>query len=413
MELFDHQKKIIDENKSKVGLFLGTGSGKTRTALLLARGNTLIICPKTQKEDKNWEREVEKLNLDLRITVKSKEEFRKIASTWFAHFDTIIVDEAHTCLGVTPAIKWVEKVAYPKTSQLFEELAKFVERTQPDRLYLVTATPTRNPMCVWGAGRLLGKNWNFYEWRQTFYHQLNIPRREIWVPKNDNITKDRLAKSVQSIGYVGRLEDYFDVPDQIYRTVYVDLTTEQKKRIKELPMEYPDPLVLLGKKHQVENGSLKGNEFSDGEYFNNEKIEKIKDFAIEFPKMIVFAKYTAQIIQIGQEMTDMGKKIFILTGSTVDRGSLLSEASKCDNYVFICQSQVSAGWELPNCPVMIYASMSYSITDRIQSEGRIHRANNLKKNLYITLVTRGGIDEAVYKSIENKKDFSERIYLKS
>ena len=36
--LYEHQKKIIKENKLKCGLFLGTGASKTRTALEMAAG---------------------------------------------------------------------------------------------------------------------------------------------------------------------------------------------------------------------------------------------------------------------------------------------------------------------------------------------------------------------------------------
>ena len=46
--LYEHQLKIITDNRKKTGIFLGTGSGKTLIALSLARGKTLIIAPKTQ-----------------------------------------------------------------------------------------------------------------------------------------------------------------------------------------------------------------------------------------------------------------------------------------------------------------------------------------------------------------------------
>lgn len=411
MQLYKHQQKIIDEDPKKCGLFLGTGSGKTRVALLLARGNTLVICPKTQKEDKNWEREAEKLGLDIKLMVISKETFRRDAHE-LKYIDTVIVDEAETCLGATPNIKWVKKQPVVRASQLFDELCTFIKRISPSRIYLCTATITRSPMTVWGASQVLGKDWNFYEWRQAFYYRLPMPGREVWMAKNDSETKDRLAKAVQSLGYVGRLEDYFDVPEQTYKTEYVELTAEQKKRIKELSIEYPDPLVLVGKKHQVENGTLKGNEFSETEFFGNEKIEKLKDYVIEFPKMVVFAKYKEQIEQIREAMVKLSKKVFILTGETIDRGAMLAEANQCEDYVFICQSQISAGWELPNCPVIVFASLDWSITSYLQGLGRIHRANNLKKNLYIHLVSRNGIDEKVYKCIMNKQDFNLAIYNK-
>lgn len=408
--IYKHQLEIIREDKPRTGLFLGTGSGKTLIALSLARGKTLVICPKTQKEDRNWEREAQKNKIKIDLTVISKEEFRKRAAL-LKPFDTIIVDEAHTCLGVTPNIRWVKKQAIPKTSQLFEELGLYLQRTQPKRVYLCTATILRSPMTVWGAAKILGQAWDFYQFRQTFYFRLPMPGREVWTPKVDDATKQRLADAVKKLGYVGRLEDYFDVPDQNYKTIHVDLTAKQKARIKEMLLEYPDPLVRVGKIHQIENGILNGDEFSDDEEFENEKLEKLLEFSIEFPRMIVFAKYTRQIMQMSAMFGNAGKDVFVMTGDTKMRGGLIEEAKKSNNYVFICQAQISAGWELPECPVMVFASRTYSFVDYDQALGRIQRANNIKKNLYINLVTRGGVDEAVDKCISQKQDFNEKLYL--
>lgn len=409
MELFAHQEKIINEDPLVCGLWLGTGSGKTLIALRLAYGKTLVIAPKTQREDMNWERELKKNNIDLDLTVISKEEFRKVHST-LPRFDTVIGEEAHTLLGVTPNIRWKNKQPIPKTSQLFETLDSFIKKTKPGRVYLCTATIIKNPMTVWGASKILGYNYDFYQWRNIFYTRLSIPGREIWVPKKDNETKERLAKIVRKIGYTGRLEDYFDVPDQTFKTIYLELNKEQKARIKTLPLEYPDPIVLIGKRHQVENGVLSGDEYSEPEVYNNDKLEKIVELSEEFPRMIIFAKYRSQIEQIALRMKKEDKKIFVLTGDTKDRGKLILEAKNTQEYVFVAQAQISAGWELPECPVMIFASMTYSYVDYAQGIGRILRVNNLKKNLYIHLITKGGVDEAVYKCIMNKQDFDEKIY---
>lgn len=161
-KLYDHQKKIVAEDKQITGLWLGTGAGKTRTALMLAEGQTLVICPKTQKEDRNWQRELENMvkdGLEPRLkglVVMSKEEFRRDASDLSA-FSTVIVDEAHTCLGVTPNVRYVKRQAIPKTSQLFEALYNYLQRTNPKRLYLCSATIMKSPFTVWAAGVLLGK----------------------------------------------------------------------------------------------------------------------------------------------------------------------------------------------------------------------------------------------------------------
>ncbi len=406
-KLYDHQKKIVDAEPKQTGLFLGTGSGKTLTALLLARGKTLVICPKTQKEDRNWEREAQKNKLSLDLTVMSKETFRRDAGT-LKKFDTIIVDEAHTCLGVTPNTRQRKKVTIPRASQTFEALEAYIELHRPERLYLCTATIMRSPMTVWGAAKLLGKDWDFHQFRHTFYVKLPMPGREVYVVKKDNETKDRLAAAVRKLGFTGRLEEYFDVPDQTYRTVTIELSDDQKRRIKDMKLEFPEPIVRVGKIHQIENGVLSGDEFSKPEVFKNGKIDAILDLAEEFPRMVVFAKYTAQIEQIQKALTEAGFATWTLTGATKDREGVIRQANELDG-VFIVQAQISAGWEVPRTPVMVFASRTYSFVDYDQAIGRIQRANNIKKNLYITLVS-GDVDKAVDMCISQKQDFNERIY---
>lgn len=433
MKLYDHQKKIIDEDPKKTGLWLGTGSGKTRIALALARGSVLVICPKTQKEDGNWEREYTTMRgIDPFIPIPgtttstiyspnnmlhviSKETFRRDHAI-LPRFGTVIVDEAHTCLGVTPNTRYRNKKEIPKASQLFEALDEYLMRTKPERLYLCTATIMKSPMTVWAAVKLLSGSdamvmAHFFAFRNEFYTRLPMPGREVWVPKSDTKSKTELASIVKDIGYTGRLQDFFDVPDQTFKTEHIELTQKQKDRIKQLVLEYPEQIVRVGKRHQVENGVLSGDEFSTGEQFDNGKIDRIIDYASEFPRMVVFAKYRAQIDAIGSELRRRSYKVLTLTGDTKDRGHVIDEAKASEQCVFIAQAQISAGWELPDFPVMIFASMTYSLVDRLQSEGRILRANALKKNLYITLIVKGGIDEAVFRSISNKQDFHERQFI--
>ncbi len=410
MSLYKHQLDIITENPARTGLFMGTGSGKTLTALCLARGKTLVICPKTQKEDRNWERENEKNKLNVDLTVISKETFKRDHAT-LPQFMTVIIDEAHTCLGMTPNTRQRNKIIIPKSSQIFEAVWDYLIRIQyPSRIYLVTATIIKSPMTVFAAAKLLQHNLDFYRFRDMFYVRLPMPGREVWVPKNDSATKDKLAHLVRKLGYIGRLEDYFDVPEQTYKTFHIELTKKQKDRIKDMAIEYPDPIVRCGKIHQIENGILTADEFSSGEEFENGKIEKILELALEFPRMIIFVKYTKQIGAIAGNLMAKDYKVLIMKGDTKDRGKVLEEAKNASECIFIVQAQISAGWELPSYPCMVFASRTYSFVDYDQGLGRIQRADHIKKNLYINLVVKGGVDEAVDKCLKNKQSFNERLY---
>lgn len=405
MKLYFHQQKIINEDPKKCGLFLGTGSGKSLTALHLAKGKTLVICPKTTAEDGTWTK-----NFFGNIAVVSKETFRR---DWqdYPRFDTIIIDEAHTVCGISPVFKWVNKKPVPKTSQLFDACYQFIQKTNPERLYLLTATPVRNPLAVFALGCLLGK-WGlaqFDNFRRNFYVPVNMNHREVYIAKKDEESQQKLGRLVQSIGYTGRLSDFADVPEQTHRVVNVPLTKEQQAKLKELPLEFPDPLVLVGKKHQVEQGVLKGNEFEESQTFPTGKLEVIEDLYEEFGKVLVFAKYTEQIELIERHMIQFCP-VFTLTGATKDRGEVINLAEKVPSCVVIAQTEVSAGWEVPSIRCTIFASLSYSVVSYVQALGRTLRINNLQKNLYIYLNS-GDIDKRVYKSVvEDKMDFHESIY---
>lgn len=426
MKFYDHQQKIIDADVPKRGKWLGTGTGKTRTALALSRGTALVICPKTQKDDGNWERELVNLAVDAgkvyditdvpmdALTTITFDMFKRDHET-LPRFDTVIVDEAHGMFGVTPNTRFRKKVEIPKASQRFEALDAYLERTKPDRYYPCSATIIKSPFTVWAAGKTLANPvmrydmTGFYAFRHEFYTRLPMPGREVYVPKTDAATKEKLAAIVRELGDIGRLEDFFDVPEQTFITKKIELTQQQKDRIKELRFEYPEPIVRIGKKHQVENGVLAPDEFSPGETFANGKIDAILEYAAEFPRMVVFAKYRAQINAIQEALTDAGYHTWTLAGDTKDRKEVIRQANELDG-VLICQAQISAGWEVKPTPVMIFASRTYSWVDYDQALGRIQRADAIKKNLYINLVARGGVDEAVDRALLNKQDFNERIY---
>ena len=115
--LYEHQKKILKDNKTKHGIFLGTGGGKTRVALELAEGRTLVVCPKQQREDKTWQNNALKFGIKIDLTVISKEDFRRDWGSLNAT-DTLIIDECHNNLGVQPEVRQKNRIQVPKTSQI-------------------------------------------------------------------------------------------------------------------------------------------------------------------------------------------------------------------------------------------------------------------------------------------------------
>ena len=419
LPLYDHQKKIIDADPLKCGLFLGTGASKTRTALVLAEGDTLVICPKQQRDDKTWERENKKWETNKGVMVISKEDLRKIWDD-LPHFDTVIIDEVHNNLGVMPAYVQRNKVQIPKTSQIFDATKKFLEKHPPKRLYLLSATPAPKPMSVWAIGVLLGNNWDFHQFRNKYYTEVRIGGvRRIWLPKKTEEIKQELANLIKRLGYTGSLNDFFDVPEQTHKVIEIDLTAEQKVAVTDMSFSEPDPLVRRARLRTIENGVLYGKKIVEGEnktdtmsdetiIFKNNKIPYILERAQEFPKLLIFANYTAQIQEIEKALKKEGYNVSTLTGATKDRSFIHKVNESPHPHIIIAQCAISSGYELPTFPCVIYASKSFRHVDYEQSTGRVLRSNALKKNLYIHLVVKG-CDMDCHDTVMNGQDFQERL----
>ena len=419
-KLYEHQIKIIKEDKHKCGLFLGTGASKTRTALELAEGSVLVICPKQQRDDQTWERENEKWGTDKKLSVISKEDLRKIWEE-LPYYDTVIIDECHNNLGVRPEYVQRKGIQIPATSQIFEATKKFLEKHPPKRLYLLSATPVPKPMAMWGIGILLGQNWDFYKFRQVYYTEVRVGgTRRIWMVKRGEEVKQRLADLIKRFGYTGAISDFVDVPDQIDKTVYIDLSTEQKKALQDLQFREADALVRASRARTIENGVLYGKKIEelDGKidqmtnfttFFKSNKIDYILERAQEFSKLLLFVNYTAQIEEIARTLRQEGYKVYTLTGSTKDRSFIKKVDESDEPCIIIAQSSVSAGWEAPSFPCVIFVSLSWRVVDHIQARGRVLRMNKLKKNLYIYLIVKGGKDDDCYKAIMSGNDFIEKM----
>lgn len=427
MELIaSHQEEFARTAPAHCGLFDGTGCGKTRTALHAVRdcdGSVLVIAPKSSVQKRQWQHEARVLGMAEPLVI-SKEDFRR-DHLKLGRFRAVIIDESHNHFGVTTATRSVRKVVRPKASQLFEATVWYVETHKPDRLILATATPNKTPLAVWAAGRILGRQWDYAKFRHEFYTsfpmQMGYRAVDVFTPRRDPESMERLAAITRGLGRVLRLEDIRDVPEQTFRTVEFGLTKAQTDMLRELPNRFTDAGSLRTKRHQVENGVLYEDVFDPvtkrvarmSESIANEKIGYVLERATEFKKMVVFANYRRQVSDIARALREDGhENVFELTGDTKDRKALWEAAEALDSAYIVAQAGVSSEWEFKTCPVVIWASLSNKSLDYIQGRGRIQRYDAVKANLYIHLVTdyRGSVDRRWFDCIMTGRDYNEALF---
>ncbi len=369
--------------------------------------------------DCTWQKNDSKFRLWKDLTVINYDMFWR---KWeeMPYFDTVILDEGHRALGVLPATRQRNGVAIPNTSKTFEAILRYLQRHKPKRFYICTATPMGKPMNVWALAKLFGKNWDFFKFRAAFYFPTMMGRRQVWMPKKDEATRQRLALAVQKLGYTGALSDFMDVPEQTHKTIKIELSDEQKRAIKTLDEEEADPLVRRSRLRTIENGVLYAkkveslNEKEDvmvkeTKHFKNSKIDYIVERAQEFPKLFVFAAYTAQVHAIADALRKEGHEVKTVVGSTGDRATVFDEMEKMKRGIVVVASQICEGYRVPSAPCMIFASKSNRFVAYDQGKGRILDGQHLKRNLYIHLVVPDGADADCHASIMSGVDFQEKL----
>lgn len=395
MKLYNHQKEILKKNPKKYLVAWKTGVAKTLPAILWANqfSSALVIVPKHLKEQ--WkERLLNSPVKTLRFKIVTKEEFRRDFDK-LAGYESIIVDEAHYFSGMK--------------STMSKNLIKYIKKHNVENIWLLTATPyLSTPWNIYRLAQILGHDWSYWSFKSKFFYDIKMGTRMI--PKVKNNIEEDLAELVNKIGETKTLEECFDVPEQTDVVEFFERNKKQDKAIKEMTENETNPAVRYNYIHQIENGTLKGDEFNENQIFNCDKHDRIMELITEDDKVAIFCRYNLEIEQLKEKLSKDGRNIYIVNGSVKEKSDVFKAIEADDKCIAIINSACSEGYELPSIGTIIYTSLSWSYKDYAQSRGRFLRSNALKKNTYIHLVNKGGVDESVYDSMMRKEDFDATIF---
>lgn len=405
MELYAHQQEIIDRNPQMYGLWHGTGTGKTVTAIALSdqnAGSTLVVVPnmggmliakwKKAIADFSWQHE-------SAWKIVTKEQFRRDFKL-LDRFDNIIWDEAHA-------------VGNPK-SATHKALKAYIKVRKPRCVWLLTATPYLSdaPMSVLAYGTLLGRDdWKWPDFRQRFYREKYYGRRVVFEPKPG--IEEELGALMREIGNVVRLQDCIDLPEHVYEEEVFEPTREQGALKKEIAAKESNPIVLYGKYHQIAQGVLLGNEYMADKSCHAHKNDRVLELATIHPKLAVFSRYNAHLNLLADMLAEADIPHAIINGETKDKPDVAAMLERSPRAVALIQCATAQGYELPSFTAICYASASFDYIHYVQSLGRFDRANQepVRRVIY-HLITKGSLDEDVMVALKNKESFSLALHLK-
>ena len=430
LELNDIQKEILAVDPKRLLISAGTGAGKTALSLLLSEGRVLVVSPKTNRIDQNFKRDAELLGIEPPLHI-SKEDFVKNEP---GAFDTLILDEVEWAFGVEPNTYRKNGFEYIKTSGIHDAVYNYIQKYQPKRIYLLSATPCEKRMQAWAAARLLGVLTKpDFESFTNFREVTHTPRPRgysvLWLEKKTEKSKKRVREFLQTFGYFKEMDK---VPPNIIN-VPINLTEVQLEKIRATGEKYPEKKTSDSSDAIDENSAVR-NTIKYGiecgvftEYLFDDDAHTQKKISTEIPNNylpelvnivnkeqnpIIFAQYIKQIDIIKNYLlTHTNYNVAVITGSIkeYDRAKALYDIAHVPNTVLGCQSSISAGWQSLISSATIFASVT-RWRHYQQGIGRNSRYQNRHevKNVYQLYL--GPVSQHIWEDIiDQRKDFNESL----
>lgn len=323
-----------------------------------------------------------------------------------AKFDAVIVDEAN-------AFKSVQTRRWKMFSQLINEDV---------RLILMTGTPaSQSPEDAFGLAKLICPDRVprfFGGWKDMVMQKISMFK---WIPRPR--ANDLVYNALQpAIRYTK--EQCLDLPDIMYETREVPLTTQQEKYYETLKKQML--IEAAGEEISAVNAAAKLNKLlqiscgavysDDGEtiYFDvsnrlNE-LEAVIDESLH--KVIVFAPFTHTIEIIEAFLNKKKISCAVINGavSANRRAAIINSfQTEVDPRVVIIQPQAAAhGVTLTAANTVVWFGPTSSVETYLQANARAHRKGQNHK-VTVVMIQGSAAEAKMYKMLNDKVDSHERL----
>lgn len=310
--------------------------------------------------------------------------------------------------------------------------------------YLLTGTPIlRNGMDIFFPYRILDKGEtfgvNFYAFRAKYFSDANARRAgtQGYFPNfvaNAN-TYEELNKKIYAKAHRAVKSECMDLPPFVRITEPVELSPEQRKAYKQMRDEYVTfldhetksgkPVAVVAQLAitkalrllQIASGFAKAEDGNEYEFKKTPRLERLQELLEELTpdnKVIVWASFKNNYIQIAKVCDELGIQYASLHGETKDKDAemdLFRNNPACR--VIIANQQAGGiGVNLIEASYAIYYSRNFSLEADLQSEARNYRGGTAALHSKVTRIDMYApetIDELVTEALANKLNIAEKI----
>lgn len=422
--LLKHQKEAYEKLKNiKVGaLYMDMGTGKTRTALeLIAKrmnmgkvDKVLWLCPYSVQGGLKKELIKHLGHEDNRFIVRGIE---SLSSSIKLNSELLELVQSSNCFLIVDESHLIKNPDAIRTVNIIR-LGKHCEYK-----LILNGTPISNSEAD------LFTQWYLLDWRILGYHSY-------WSFKRNHLVLDEFNRVVETLNVdylTGKISPYtyqvtkaecLDLPEKTYNEInyflpyehdvhYNDKMTELLEEIDEV--DSTTVYRLLTALQLITSGYIitKTEPYISKKkmYTNpmdNPRIQTLLQVVNANRKTIIYCKYTDEVIDVFNALSlKYGKEscvMFYGEMTTKEREKSLEKFEKEADFFIANKSCAGYGLNLQFCEYVIYYSNTFSYTDRIQSEDRVHRIGQMN-NVHITdIVCNDTIDEMIVRSLRRKEN---------
>ena len=447
---YEHQRNALNQSAEKTqwAYFMEMGTGKTKVTidnmayLFLQRKimAALVIAPKSVYT--NWESEIEIHMPDVikyktyKWNIDKPKDYHELSKLRDLKIFLINVEALSTKRGFDACVDYLREnklnfVVLDESTTIKNRSAKrtknilALQRLSHMRRILTGSPITKSPLdlytqCQFLSPELLGFS-SYLAFRNRYAEMIDIPvgsGRFISVPKYYKRLEE-LEQKLKQFATRIRKDQCLDLKPKVRQKRYIELEGESKKIYEKLrtnalaivedsTISFSNKLTEIIKLHQVCNGFTKND---DGEILtlHKSKINALDEILEETDgKVIVWANYLYNIHEIIKFLEDKyGKEsvVSIYGDINVQKRKEAVDRIQTDSKTrFLVGNPTTGGFGLTLTAVntVIYYSNNYNLEVRMQSEDRAHRMGQKGTVVYIDIVAKGTLDEAIMKSLTSK-----------
>ena len=447
---YEHQRSALNQsaNQKEWAYFMEMGTGKTKVTIdnfaylyFTKKINAvLIIAPKSVYTI--WENEIQ-IHLPNEIKYKiykwnidKPKDYASLNKSQDFRIFLINVEALSTKRGLDACVDYLSKntsnfVVLDESTTIKNRTAKrsrnILKLRSLSRIRrILTGSPiTKSPLdlytqCQFLNPQLLGFT-SYLTFRNRYAEMGDIPvgsGRFISIPKYYK-RLDELEDKLKTFSTRIRKDQCLDLKPKIRQKRYIDLEGDNKTLYERLrvhalaivensTISFSNKLTEIIKLHQVCNGFTK-NDDRELMQLHKQKLNALEEIIDETDgKIIVFANYIYNINEIVtflQHKYGKNSTVSIYGAVNVeDRTKAVKRIQEDKNTRFIVINPTTGGFglTLTACNTVIYFSNNYNLEVRMQSEDRAHRMGQKGSVVYIDIVARNTLDEAIMKSLINK-----------